>query len=86
MRTVKVRRVGNSNVISLPREFEDIGYREGATVLLEALPNGDIRIVGERRLQDAIRHAVADNREALDMLAEYDRRSRGEEDESSTWR
>ncbi|MCW3069809.1 MAG: hypothetical protein JWL67_2434, partial [Solirubrobacterales bacterium] len=29
MKIVKVRRVGNSNVISIPREFEAHGYAPG---------------------------------------------------------
>jgi antitoxin component of MazEF toxin-antitoxin module len=73
MRTVRVRRVGNSNVITIPRELEELGYVEGATVLVEGLPNGDLRVVPEARLRLAINRAVSRNRKALDLLAEYDR-------------
>ena len=68
-----MRRVGNSNVITIPRELEDLGYVDGATVMVEALPSGDLRIVPEARLRLAINRAVSRNRRALDLLAEYDR-------------
>ena len=42
MNVVKVRRVGNSNVISIPREFEAKGYAPGSSVLVEELPDGDL--------------------------------------------
>ena len=41
MKVVKVRRVGNSNVISIPKELEPQGYVPGASVLVEELPGGD---------------------------------------------
>src|SRR5690349_17867838 len=44
MQMVKVRRVGNSNVISLSREFESQGFTPGTTVIVEALPSGELRI------------------------------------------
>jgi hypothetical protein len=37
MKVVKVRRVGNSNVVSLPRELEARGYEPGTSVLIEEL-------------------------------------------------
>lgn len=76
MQMVKVRRVGNSNVISLPREFEEQGFTPGATVIIEALPTGELRIAPAtvvRRLsptrarQLAVQHQVL-----LDRLAEDD--------------
>jgi antitoxin component of MazEF toxin-antitoxin module len=45
MRVVKIRRVGNSNVLSIPREFERLGYRAGVAVLVDEGPAGDLRIV-----------------------------------------
>ncbi|HWD69679.1 MAG TPA: AbrB/MazE/SpoVT family DNA-binding domain-containing protein [Solirubrobacteraceae bacterium] len=35
-----MRRVGNSNVVSLPRELEASGYVPGTSVLVEELPDG----------------------------------------------
>ena len=77
METVKVRRVGNSNVISLPRGFEDLGYVEGAEVVVESLPTGELLVVPAAKLRAHIRElgrqAIVQNREALDRLAAYDR-------------
>jgi antitoxin component of MazEF toxin-antitoxin module len=42
MQTVKIRRVGNSNVISLPRWLEPQGYTEGAAVAVVPLRSGRI--------------------------------------------
>jgi antitoxin component of MazEF toxin-antitoxin module len=64
MKVVKIRRVGNSNVISIPREFEARGYAPGSSVLVEELPDGDLRIIGGR--------LVAEHGEALEILANHD--------------
>jgi antitoxin component of MazEF toxin-antitoxin module len=77
MQVVKVRRVGNSNVISLPRDLGVAGFEVGASVLIEATPNGDLRISpleSRRSLIRAIGQEVAArHRGALEMLAAYDR-------------
>jgi len=44
MRVVKIRRVGNSNVLSIPREFERLGYRAGVAVVVDKGPAGDLRV------------------------------------------
>ncbi len=76
MRVVKVRRVGNSNVISIPREFEDQGYAPGSSVLVEELPGGDLRIMSTEKVRERIRgigeRVVADHGEALRILADHD--------------
>ena len=76
MKVVKVRRVGNSNVISIPREFEDQGYAPGSSVLVEELPGGYLRIVSTERVRERIRdigeRVVADHGEALRILADHD--------------
>jgi antitoxin component of MazEF toxin-antitoxin module len=76
MKVVKVRRVGNSNVISIPREFEANGYAPGSSVLLEELPGGDLRIVStdkvRARIRDAGERLVAEREEALQILADHD--------------
>jgi len=75
--SVKIRHVGNSNVISLPRTFEDLGYREGVEVVVESLPTGELLIIPAAQLRAHIRElgrrAIAENREALEKLAAYDR-------------
>jgi antitoxin component of MazEF toxin-antitoxin module len=76
MKVVKVRRVGNSNVISIPREFEARGYAPGSSVLVEGLPGGDLRIMSTEKVRERIRdiggRLVAEHGEALEILANHD--------------
>ncbi|HKP19643.1 MAG TPA: hypothetical protein VJT84_14300 [Gaiellaceae bacterium] len=76
MRIVKIRRVGNSNVVSIPREFEASGYTPGSSVLVEELPSGELRLLPTERLRERIRdtgkRVVAGHSEALRILAEHD--------------
>ncbi|MFI5004223.1 MAG: hypothetical protein ACHQE6_04345 [Solirubrobacterales bacterium] len=76
MKVVKVRRVGNSNVISIPREFEAQGYAPGSSVLVEELPGGDLRIVSTEkvrvRIHDIGERVVAEHPQALQILASHD--------------
>ncbi len=76
MRIMKIRRVGNSNVVSLPHELESHGYAPGTTVLIEELETGELRITPTshiRRLtRERAEQLVAENREALEILAKDD--------------
>jgi antitoxin component of MazEF toxin-antitoxin module len=76
MKIVKVRRVGNSNVISIPREFEARGYAPGSSVLVEGLPDGELRIMSTEQVSARIRdigtRIVAERGEALQILADHD--------------
>jgi antitoxin component of MazEF toxin-antitoxin module len=76
MKVVKVRRVGNSNVVSIPREFEGRGYAAGTSVLVEELESGGLRIMPTEEVRDRIRgigqRVVAEHAEALRILAEHD--------------
>lgn len=76
MKIVKVRRVGNSNVVSIPREFESHGYAPGTSVLVEELDGGELRILPTEQLRERIRtigeRVVAEHPEALKILAEHD--------------
>ena len=76
MKIVKVRRVGNSNVVSIPREFESHGYAPGTSVLVEELDGGELRILPAEQLRERIRtigeRVVAEHPEALKILAEHD--------------
>ncbi len=76
MKVNRVRRVGNSNVVSLPRELEGAGFGVGAEVVIEQLPTGEILLLPADRLRKIVREygrrAVADNRAALRLLAEQD--------------
>jgi antitoxin component of MazEF toxin-antitoxin module len=81
MKVVKVRRVGNSNVVSLPRELEAHGYAPGTSVLVEQLDGGELRIIPTERVSERIRdigkRVVVDHAEALRILAEHDPDSTG---------
>ncbi len=76
MKIVKVRRVGNSNVVSIPREFEARGYAPGSSVLVEELPSGELRLLPTEKLRERIKEigqrVVTDHEEALRILAEHD--------------
>ena len=76
MKVVKVRRVGNSNVISIPREFEARGYAPGSSVLVEELPGGELRIMSTEKVREHIHEigerVVAEHGEALQILADHD--------------
>lgn len=76
MKIVKVRRVGNSNVVSIPRELEAHGYAPGTSVLVEELDGGELRIMPTEQLRERIRtigeRVVAEHPEALKILAEHD--------------
>ncbi len=75
MQIVKVRRVGNSNVVSIPKELEASGYTAGSSVLVEQLADGELRMLPTDRVRDRIRQTarrvVADHPEALDILANH---------------
>ncbi|MDP9341125.1 MAG: hypothetical protein M3Q23_03235 [Actinomycetota bacterium] len=79
MKIVKIRRVGNSNVISLPHELERLGFTPGTSVLVEELESGELRVIPAAQVRALIRSAgravVAENREALEILSEHDRRA-----------
>lgn len=74
---VKVRRVGNSNVISLPKALEDLGFAPGTRVLLDPQPDGSVSLRPAETLREEIRRVgremAAKHREALDLLAAHDR-------------
>ena len=76
MKIVKVRRVGNSNVVSLPREFEAIGYVPGTSVLVEELADGELRILPTDKVRERVRQIanrmVSERAEALQILADND--------------
>ena len=74
MKIVKVRRV-NSNVVSIPREFEADGYVPGASVLVEELAGGGLLRIradqqGSRMDSRCRRTQVSEHGEALAILAQ----------------
>jgi antitoxin component of MazEF toxin-antitoxin module len=76
MKMLKVRRLGDSNIVVLPRELEKLGYVPGKSVLVKAEANGDVRIVPADRVESlvsaTIRDVALDNAEALEILARHD--------------
>ncbi|MGH2873934.1 MAG: AbrB/MazE/SpoVT family DNA-binding domain-containing protein [Solirubrobacteraceae bacterium] len=76
IKIVKVRRVGNSNVVSIPREFEASGYVPGSSVLVEDLGDGDLRILPTDRVRERVRQiatrVVSEHPEAMEILANHD--------------
>jgi antitoxin component of MazEF toxin-antitoxin module len=76
VKIVKIRRVGNSNVVSIPRELEKSGYTPGTSVLVEELADGELRIIPtdrvRERIRDVGRRVVAEHPEALEILANHD--------------
>ncbi len=76
MKVVKVRRVGNSNVVSIPRELEERGYAPGTSVLIEELEGGELRIMPTAQVRERIRavgrRVISEHGEALRILAEHD--------------
>lgn len=80
MNTVKIRRAGNSNAMTLPRELEALGYIEGAEVVIKTMENGALMVMTAAQVEEyidaMIDQVVADNRGALDLLAAHDRGER----------
>ena len=76
IKVVKIRRVGNSNVVSIPRELEAHGYAPGTSVLVEELPSGELRIMPTEQLRDRVRgigrRVVDEHAEALRIVADHD--------------
>jgi len=77
MKLVKVRRVGNTIVMTLPRGVERLGFTPGSQVLVEELPSGQLLVTPAEkfrtRLRKTVREVVAEDREALSILEAYDR-------------
>lgn len=77
MRFVKIRRVGNSNVISLPADLAALGYTAGSQVMIEELETGELVLRNASLIRNLVRETgqstIADNRVALDILAAHDR-------------
>ncbi len=76
MKIMEIRRVGDSNVISLPRELESLGYVPGTMVMVEELEKGELRLVPTARRRKLTRERAEklalENQELLEFLAEHD--------------
>lgn len=77
MQTVKIRRVGNSNVVSIPRGLEKLGFAEGTSVAVVPTRTGELILIPADRLDDYIdevgRRVVERHGAALDKLAAHGR-------------
>jgi antitoxin component of MazEF toxin-antitoxin module len=77
MKMLKIRRIGNSNMVALPKDWEDDGFAPGAFVLVERDQTGEIRMLRAGNVAAQV-DALADemierHAEALRILAEHDR-------------
>src|SRR6266545_1116101 len=81
MDVVKIRRVGNSNVISLPRSLERLGYTSGTSVVVDELDTGELRVVPAGKVHDLIRETgrrvVAEIFSCSEQQARHQLRDRG---------
>ncbi|MBI2939997.1 MAG: hypothetical protein HYY04_06115 [Chloroflexi bacterium] len=77
MDVVKIRRVGNSDVVTVPRSWAARGYSHGVRVVIEEGPSGEMIVLPESALhacfRTAGRRAMQRHRGALDTLAAHDR-------------
>ena len=77
MQIVKIRRVGNSNVVTLPHQLEAAGYTAGTSVLVEQTPDGHLLLMPETSVRERIRaigrQVIEEDREALALLEAVDR-------------
>jgi antitoxin component of MazEF toxin-antitoxin module len=76
MKMVKIRRVGNSNMVSLPKDWEADGFAPGTYVLVERDQTGEVRMLRAGDMAQRV-DALADemiekHAEALRILAEHD--------------
>lgn len=77
MKMVKIRRVGNSNMVALPKDWEADGFAPGSYVLVERDQAGEIRMLRAGDVTERV-DALADemlekHAEALRILAQHDR-------------
>lgn len=76
MQVIKVRRVGNSNVITLPRSLEEAGYTPGSEIVLDGPVDGTIVLRPAKGLTDIreiARVVIKKHAKALALLEAYDR-------------
>jgi hypothetical protein len=79
---VRVRRLGDTSVVPIPRELEDKGYRAGSTVRVEAIEGG-LKIVLIQTVHEQLhrigRDVIGAHRMALSLLARHDAAPQPEE-------
>ena len=77
MKMLKIRRVGNSNMVALPKDWEGDGFAPGDYVLVERDEAGEVRMLraGDMaaRVDALANEMIEKHTEALRILAEHDR-------------
>ena len=72
MDVVKVRRVGNSNVITVPKDLESKGFSTDSQVVIEELESGQLLITPAALMRQRVRaigrEVIAEDAEALEIL------------------
>ncbi len=73
---LKVRRVGHSNMVALPKEWEESGFGPGDFVLVERDGAGEIRMLRAGditgRIDALAGEMVEKHAQALKVLADHD--------------
>ena len=81
MAMVKVRRVGNSRVITLPAGLVGGGFEPGVAVLVEAEDDGTLRVIPvldvDAHVREVARNAIQRRRRTLEILEAHDREGAG---------
>jgi antitoxin component of MazEF toxin-antitoxin module len=76
MALVEVRRVGNSNVITLPAGLGSHGFEPGSAVLVEAEDDGTLRVIPVPDVDTHVREvaltAIQRRRRTLEILEAHD--------------
>src|SRR5262249_17791906 len=54
IQSVRIRRTGNSNAISRPRDFEELGYVHGAVVVVMATAAGELLVLPQDRMRQIV--------------------------------
>jgi antitoxin component of MazEF toxin-antitoxin module len=77
MKMLKIRRVGNSNMVALPKDWEGDGFAPGDYVLVERDEAGEVRVLragGMAARVDALADEMIEKHaEPLRVLAEHNR-------------
>ena len=77
-RRMRIRRIGNSNMVALPSEFEAAGYGPGVEVVVQETAQGELRIIradlAAESVSEAARRLAVRHRRTLERLAEHDER------------
>ena len=72
MDVVKVRRVGHSNVITLPKELESKGFATDSKVVIEQLDSGQLLVTPAAHMRQMVRaigrEVIAEDAEAREIL------------------